>query len=240
MSTVRIHSLETLGTLDGPGLRTVVFLQGCHLRCRFCHNPDSWAPDGGTATDIEQLVARLKRMKPYFGAQGGVTFSGGDPLCQPQALAEILQRCRHEHIHTAIDTSGAFWNDDIQNVAAMADMLLLDLKGTTRETFRQHTGCDAFHQLRRILDYLKTSRQPAWLRMVVAQNLNASDDDLQALLPLLQDVPFQRFDILPYHRGAQEKYRALHLPFDESIIPPDDALIHKITRFIQQHFPLTT
>ena len=232
MRPLQLHSLETLDALDGPGLRTVVFLQGCRLRCRFCHNPDSWDPHAGTPSDTDAIMARLRRMKPYFRQGGGVTFSGGDPLCQPEPLEELLDRCRDEGIHTAIDTSGAFWSERLQHIAAKASMLLLDIKGTSPETFRQTTGLDAFHHLLQILDYLRQSRQPTWLRMVVAENLNASPDELEALVELLRDVPFQRFDVLPYHQGARDKYAALGLPFDDSLLPPSDTLLQTVRQFI--------
>ena len=106
MATGHIHSIESMGLVDGPGIRTVVFLQGCSLRCRFCHNPDTWDFEGGEIMEPAQLVQKIRRFKPYFKETGGVTFSGGEPLMQPDFLSETLKLCRQEGVHTCIDTAG--------------------------------------------------------------------------------------------------------------------------------------
>ena len=106
MISGKIHSWESMGLVDGPGIRTVVFLQGCRLRCLYCHNPDTWAKEGGTLETVDEVMARLRRFRPYYGTEGGVTFSGGEPLLQREFLTEILSRCRQEGIHTCLDTAG--------------------------------------------------------------------------------------------------------------------------------------
>ncbi|MEN6304363.1 MAG: 4Fe-4S cluster-binding domain-containing protein, partial [Armatimonadia bacterium] len=135
----QIHSIETLGALDGPGLRTVVFFQGCPLRCAYCHNPDTWAAQG-TEMTADEIIARVQRSRPYFGRNGGVTLSGGEPLAQPQFAAELLRRCRDLGIHTAVDTSGACLNDAVKEALQHADLVILDLKHTEPDAYNALTG----------------------------------------------------------------------------------------------------
>lgn len=138
----RIHSMESMGLVDGPGIRTVVFLQGCHLRCRYCHNPDTWSEkdSGNLLLSPEDLLSRLLRFKPYFGNSGGVTFSGGEPLLQSEFLRKVLPMCREAGIHTCPDTAGC-GNGDYAEILANTDLLLYDVKHYTNEGYRTVTGC---------------------------------------------------------------------------------------------------
>ena len=135
-----VHSLETFGSVDGPGVRFVVFLQGCALRCRYCHNPDTWPAAGGTPILPQQLVEKLLRYKPYYGAQGGVTFSGGEPLLQPDFLCECLRLCRQAGIHTCLDTAGAGFGS-YDGILRWTDLVLFDAKHEEPGGYRRVTGC---------------------------------------------------------------------------------------------------
>ena len=135
--TGKIHSIETLGALDGPGLRTVVFLQGCPLRCIYCHNPDTWEAKGGEKITSGQLVEKIKRFKPYFKESGGVTLSGGEPLLQGDFCEDVAIRCKQENISTAIDTSGFIPH---KKAVDAADLIILDIKHTNPGQYKQLTG----------------------------------------------------------------------------------------------------
>ncbi len=135
-----IHSMESMGLVDGPGIRTVVFMQGCTLRCQFCHNPDTWGMDGGSPITVAQLVDKLKRYKTYYQKSGGgVTFSGGEPLMQPQFLEEALKACQAEGIHTCIETAGA-GPENPAAILAHTDLVILDLKHHDPQGFKALTG----------------------------------------------------------------------------------------------------
>lgn len=138
-----IHSLESMGLVDGPGIRTVVFLQGCALRCRYCHNPDTWAMENPAAErwTPEELLGRLERFRPYYGAEGGVTFSGGEPLLQPEFLLESLKLCRRAGIRTCLDTAGCGLGE-YREILDYTDLVLLDVKHYTPQGYRQITGRD--------------------------------------------------------------------------------------------------
>ena len=135
----RIHSIESMGLVDGPGIRVVVFFQGCALRCKYCHNPDTWAPNLGDEYTAEELVSKIKRFKPYFERSGGgVTFSGGDPLKQPEFLLEVLKLCKEEGISTCLDTAG-YGLGDYDEILKYTDLVLYDVKDITREGYKNVT-----------------------------------------------------------------------------------------------------
>ena len=139
MISGKIHSWESMGLVDGPGIRTVVFLQGCRLRCLYCHNPDTWAKEGTRDLVFDEVMARLRRFRPYYGTEGGVTFSGGEPLLQREFLTEILSRCRQEGIHTCLDTAGC-GAGGYEEILKNTDLVLFDIKHYTEEGYRRITG----------------------------------------------------------------------------------------------------
>ena len=142
MVTGRIHSFQSLGTADGPGVRAVVFMQGCPLRCVCCHNPDTWDFNGGTEYTAQEIFAKIKRLENYFGTDGGVTVSGGEPLMQPNFIIELFKLCKINGINTAIDTSGCILNDKIKELLELTDTVLLDYKYVTDELYKENVGCD--------------------------------------------------------------------------------------------------
>lgn len=218
----RIHSFESFGALDGPGLRLVVFLQGCPLRCLYCHNPDTWEFAGGTSMTVAEVMARVERQRPYFQRGGGVTFSGGEPLAQPDFLQALLRSCIERGIHTAVDTGGGVWQPQrTPTLLALADLIILDIKAASPAAWARVTGNDGFAGLEQMLGWLRQTRRPAWIRQVVAVGLNDSPDAAQQLRDLLDGVNVERLELLPCHQLGREKWRRLGLCYGgESLLPP--------------------
>ena len=223
--TLRLHSYESFGAVDGPGIRLVVFLQGCPLRCLFCHNPDTWDPKGGREVTIEEIVQRAKRMRPYLGNEGGVTFSGGEPLLQAPALLHAIHALHQEGFHVAVDTSGAIDTPETRAVLDAADLILLDVKSPTPARFKEVTGLDMAPTCR-IFDYLRTTQKPIWIRQVVAHGLNETADEKAATKTFIEGLNVQRIDRLPYHELGLHKYESLGIPYRGSHLskPSDEEL----------------
>ena len=216
--TGRMHSLESMGLVDGPGVRAVVFLQGCPLRCRYCHNPDTQAVTGGTEITAEELTRRLLRFRPYFAGGGGVTFSGGEPLMQPEFLAEMLRRLQENGIHTCLDTAGAGCGD-YEAILAHTDLVLFDVKHEDPDGYQALTGGD-IRQPRAFVDAVGRADVPMWVRHVVVPGVTDSPEMHKALgefLATLSNV--KALDVLPYHTMGEAKYKALGIPYPLAGVP---------------------
>ena len=209
----RVSSLQSLGTVDGPGLRYVIFLQGCPLRCVYCHNPETWDPAGGAEYAPEELVEKVLRCRAYFGEQGGVTVSGGEPLLQAPFVAELFRQLKEAGIHTALDTSGA---GDLQQAAQVldwTDLVLLDLKFPDEAGYRRYCR-GSWAQTQAFAALAGEKRVPLWVRHVVVPGLNDSLEDLRAIKAQAESLPgFQKLEWLPFHNMCLEKYQQLGLPF---------------------------
>jgi pyruvate formate lyase activating enzyme len=209
MSNCRIHSIETLGGVDGPGVRCVIFFQGCPLRCLYCQNPDSQSVEGGREMALAELMRSIERTRPYFGPEGGVTLSGGEPLAQPEAVAELLKACQAKGIHTAIDTSGVCATVPALEAARLADLLLLDIKHPDSEKCRALTGSGLDGPLK-LLQQAEEQHQAVWIRHVVVPGWSDTLEVMDALADLLTPYTcIQRVELLPYHTMAAEKYQSL-------------------------------
>ncbi|HAU36523.1 MAG TPA: pyruvate formate lyase-activating protein [Phycisphaerales bacterium] len=224
--TGRVHSIETLGALDGPGLRVVVFLQGCPLRCLYCHNPDTWSGRGGQEWDATAVVDRVLRSRPYFTQGGGVTLSGGEPLVQARFAAEILRRCREAEIHTALDTAGAALTPDVRRALDFADLVLLDVKHADAARHRALTSGKLATTLA-FLRHVDDSGIDLWVRQVIVPGWNDSPDDLRRLAGVLHPLrTLRKIELLPYHAMARAKYAAMDLACPlEGLAPPDEAMM---------------
>lgn len=223
-----VHSLESMGLVDGPGLRTVVFLQGCSLRCRYCHNPDTWVAENPAAEHLTptELLRRLERFRPYYGEQGGVTFSGGEPLLQPDFLVESLKLCRRAGIHTCLDTAGGGFGD-YGEILKYTDLVLLDVKHYTPQGYRQVTGGDMEPYLR-FVEAVGRAEVPLWVRHVVVPGLTDGAEHLEGLGEYLRTLPrVERVELLPYHTLGVHKYAALGLPYPlEGVLPMEEAALN--------------
>lgn len=221
-----VHSLESMGLVDGPGIRTVVFLQGCALRCQYCHNPDTWTLESRAVEHItpRQLLKRLERFRPYYGTEGGVTFSGGEPLLQPEFLAESLALCRQAGIHTCLDTAGCGLGN-YGEILNNTDLVLLDVKHYTPEGFFQVTGSsmEAFLQF---VEAVRAAAVPLWVRHVVVPGLTDNPEHLEGLKAYCSTLPrVERVELLPYHTLGAHKYKALGIPNLLDGVPPMDEIV---------------
>ena len=208
-----IHSIQTMGTLDGPGVRFVVFTQGCNLRCGCCHNPDTWECRGGTQYDADELAERAMRYREYFGKLGGVTVSGGEPLLQAAFVKAFFEACHQKGINTCLDTSGSILTDEVKALLSVTDRVLLDIKYPTDEQYRAHVGCDMDTPLA-FLAYLNERGIPTTLRQVIIPTLNDNEQNVAFLKALVATHPcIDTVELLPFKKICTVKYEQMGLPF---------------------------
>lgn len=218
--TGRIHSFESFGTVDGPGIRFVVFLQGCPLRCQYCHNPDTWNVHAGETYTPQQVVERVVRYKNYFGEQGGVTVSGGEPLLQIDFVIELFTLLKKQGIHTCIDTSGITFNQQSEESVAkhkqllsVTDLFMLDIKHIDDEACKTLTGHSNAHTLA-FAKFLSDNGARMWIRQVLVPGLTDDENSLQrtrAFIDTLQTV--DKVEVLPYHTMGVVKYKNLGMDY---------------------------
>lgn len=217
--TGKVHSIQTLGTLDGPGVRFVVFLQGCNLRCRCCHNPDTHSLDGGKPYTPEEIAAEVLRYREYFGAEGGITLSGGEPLLQAEFAREVFSLCRKEGINTCLDTSGSIINDSVIALLGECDRVLLDYKYVTDGLYRENVGC-SIEVVKRFLEFLQEKNIPTTLRQVIIPTKNDDIESIRALNEVAKNHPcVDKIELLPFRKICQVKYDNLGIEFPFSHIP---------------------
>lgn len=214
-----VHSLQSLGTVDGPGVRSVVFLSGCPLRCVYCHNPDTWAREESQLTDVASLAARLVRFYSFI-KKGGVTFSGGEPLLQAEFVTEVTKLLQKEGLHVAVDTCGAPLTPAAERLMEAADLFLLDIKMTTEEDYKRYTG-GSLAQTLMFLDRLEELQKDIWIRHVVVPGINDSEEDILRLADLIKGYScIKKVELLPFKNLCLEKYKALNIPFPLEGTPP--------------------
>ncbi len=223
----RIHSLESFGTVDGPGIRFVVFLQGCPLRCRFCHNPDTWEVHKGTEYTPDQLYEEIIKYKSYMDfSRGGVTFTGGEPLLQAEFILEVVKKLKGQGISVAIDTSGFIWNEAVQEVLRYTDLVLLDIKNYDPIVYKEVTGVPLDPTLR-LLNYLRENKIETWIRYVLVPGLTDNLDSVRKLSDHLDLYPnVSRIELLPFHKMGEYKWKEMGLSYTLSDTKePDKALV---------------
>lgn len=205
--TGSIDSIETLGLVDGPGIRCVVFLNGCRLRCKYCHNPEMWYKKEDNYT-VDELVNKLLRFKPYFKDKGGVTFSGGEPLLQSEFLIEVMKKLKNENIHICLDTAGV-GNHNYEEIVSLTDLILLDIKHTSSEGFKSLTGGN-IEDSEEFIKEVNKQNKPVWIRQVIVPGIMDNDDYLNSLNEYLKKINYiERIDFLPYHKMGEDKYKKL-------------------------------
>lgn len=206
---IKVHSYESMGTYDGPGLRLVVFLQGCPFRCLYCANPDTIPFDGGTDTEPEEIVAKAVNQKPFFGRKGGITFSGGEPTAQAAGLVPLFRRLKEECINICLDTNGGIWNSHVEELLGLTDLVLLDCKQINPQRHESLTGRSNTQTLK-TAEWLEANRRPFWLRYVLVPGISDFEEDIRALGEHFKDFRMlKRVEILPYHTLGIHKYESL-------------------------------
>lgn len=222
-----IHSTESFGAADGPGVRFIVFMQGCHMRCRYCHNPDTWKMDGVDEVTADEILKRALRFKPYWGKDGGITISGGEPLLQIDFVIELFKKAKELGINTCIDTAGnPFTKEEpffskFEELMKYTDLLLLDLKEINPTRHKDLTGFDNSNIIE-MAKYLSEINKPVWIRHVLVPEHSDFDEDLDALGDFIDTLSnVDRVEILPYHTLGKFKWENLGIPYTlESISPP--------------------
>ena len=217
--TGRIHSFESFGTVDGPGIRFVIFLQGCPLRCQYCHNPDTWG-EGGKEYTTEEVVAQALRYKNYFGADGGVTVTGGEPLVQIDFVIELFTLLKAKGLHTCVDTSGITFNEHSQSsvdkhkqLAAVTDLFMLDIKHIDDEACKKLTGKSNINTLA-FAKALSEWQKPMWIRQVLVPGITDSNESLQRTRAFIDSLAtVERVEVLPYHTLGVVKYEKLGMEY---------------------------
>ena len=207
---LKVHSYESLGTFDGPGLRLVVFLQGCNFRCLYCANPDTIDPKGESKeTDIEEIVRQAVSEKAFFGKKGGVTFSGGEPTFQAKALVPLVKRLHEQGIHVCLDTNGSIWNSDVEELLSIVDLVMLDVKQVNPERHKTLTE-RSNEQTLKTAHWLEENGKPFWLRYVLVPGISSFEEDIRMLGEHFKNYKMlQRVEILPYHTLGVHKYETL-------------------------------
>lgn len=222
-----IHSYESFGAVDGPGVRFVVFFQGCPLRCLYCHNPDTWEMKRGRLIEASAVLNEILQYRSFI-KDGGVTLSGGEPLLQPDFCAELLSLCKRAGLHTAVDTSGAVPLSHCRKAVDLADLLLLDIKDIDPEDCIKLTGQDNRSALH-LLSYCEETGKPVWIRHVLVPGLTADDRKLARLAQALK--PFsciQKVELHPFHKMGEYKWGQIGAPYTLTDTPPlaEDELNH--------------
>lgn len=206
---VNVHSYESMGTFDGPGLRLVVFLQGCPFRCLYCANPDTIDGKGGTVTETAEIRDMAVSQKPFFGKKGGITFSGGEPSLQAKALIPLCKDLKEAGIHICLDTNGGVWNQHVEELLNLTDLVLLDIKEFQAERHEALTG-KSNEQTLQTAAWLEDNHRPFWLRYVLVPGYSDFEEDIRAMGEHFKSYQqIQRVEILPYHRLGVHKYKAM-------------------------------
>lgn len=218
-----IHSTESFGTVDGPGIRFVVFFQGCPIRCQYCHNPDTWEFGKGREVTVNELMTEYDTCKEFLKS-GGITATGGEPLSQPDFLLELFKEAKSKGIHTCLDTSGAVYNpnntEKIDEILKYTDLVMLDIKHIDSDFHKSLTGVGNENILL-FAEHLRDINIPVWIRRVVVPNLTDDEQELFRLGEFLSTLTnLKALDVLPYHDMAKEKYKKLGIEYPLPYTPP--------------------
>lgn len=214
-----IHSKESFGTVDGPGIRYVLFMQGCPLRCIYCHNPDTWQIDGGTPVTVDEVITEFNKNRAFY-KNGGITVTGGEPLLQTDFLIELFKRAREESIHTCIDTSGIVFNSDneeftrkLDTLLDYTDLVLLDIKHINGVKHKEITGAENNNVLS-FAKHLEEKKVPLWVRHIIIEGYTDKPEDLIALGEFIGRLKnLKALDVLPYHTMGVSKYKELGIAY---------------------------
>lgn len=227
---VKIHSIETMGALDGPGIRTVIFFQGCPMRCIYCHNADTFNVSGGQEKTVNELLDFCKRYKNFYGDNGGVTLSGGEPLLQSKATIELLKQLKENDINTALDTAGSLFCSEALD---LADLTILDIKHSNAQSFSKITKYDSTNTFK-TLKYLQENKKRFWVRQVIVMGLTDSIEQVRSLKALAFGA--EKIELLPYHSMGADKWKKAGLKYElENSIPPSNELMQKLNAVLTEN-----
>lgn len=221
----KVHSIESFGAVDGPGIRFVLFLQGCHLQCKYCHNRDTWDINGGSYKSLDAIFEKIMRYKNYIYPNGGVTVTGGEPLLQVKFLIELFPKLKDKGIHTCIDTSGmTSLTDDIKKVLSLTDLVLLDIKHINDEKCKNLVGRSNKLELA-FARYLSDNNIPMWIRQVLIPGYTDSEEDLLQLKDFISSLKsVEKVELLPYHDMGKYKWKKLGLKYElDDVRPANDS-----------------
>ncbi len=220
--TGKIHSVESFGTVDGPGIRYVVFMQGCPMRCLYCHNPDTWEIGKGKEITVEEILSENNKYREFY-AKGGITVTGGEPLMQVDFLIELFKACKQQNIHTCIDTSGITFNPQntkkINTLMSYTDLVMLDIKHINDEEHKKLTG-QSNKNILQFAKYLEKLNKPIWVRHIIVEGITDKSEDLIELgrfIGGLKDLA--DLDVLPYHTMGVNKYKELGIEYPLEGLP---------------------
>ncbi len=231
-----IHSIESLGTQDGPGIRYVIFTQGCPLRCKYCHNPDTWCMQDGQQVEVEELIDKILRCKTYIdSSDGGVTISGGEPTMQLEFIKELLKRCQKEGIHTAIDTSGYMDTERFQELLPYIDLVLLDIKHIDDSEHQKLTGVSNQKTLN-MVEFLEENHQEYWVRHVVVPEINDNTKYIKRLAEFLKPLDYlSKVELISYHELGVYKWKEIGLEYElEDIQIPSNKKMKDIQKIFDR------
>ncbi|MBE6035524.1 MAG: pyruvate formate lyase-activating protein [Clostridiales bacterium] len=230
----RLHSFETFGAVDGPGIRTVVFLQGCPARCSYCHNPDTWDLHGGNEIETKQIVDRAKRGMSYYGEKGGVTFSGGEPLLQGEFLIQTMGALKKVGINSIIDTSGTYIDEFTEKVIEECQMVLLDVKHTDPEKFWELTGKKQ-ETLLKLIELINKHEKHVWVRQVIVPGINDKEANIKALNEFIKKIKHvDKVELLGYHNLGIEKYERLGMKYRlKDVEPMDRSKLNELSALVK-------
>ena len=236
-----VHSIETFGSVDGPGIRFVVFMQGCRLRCAFCHNPDTWNIGGGTPYTAQELIDQAVDYQAYWGDEGGITISGGEPLLQIDFILELFKLAKEKGVHTAIDSCGGpFTREEpfysvYDELMQYTDLVLMDIKHINNEFHKKYTMAENTNILEMARD-LADRNIPMWIRHVLVPEHSDFDEDLKSLSSFIQSLgsAVKNVEVLPYHKLGVYKYKELGIPYRlEGIEPPTKDRVENANRILK-------
>lgn len=210
----KLHSFESCGTVDGPGIRFIVFTQGCPLRCKYCHNPDTWKmKDAKYERTTDFVMNEILKYRGFFANNGGVTVTGGEPLMQPDFVEELFMKCKKEGIHTALDTSGYIFDERVKEVLKYTDLVLLDIKCMNSNEYKELTGVDLDPTLK-FAKYLSDIGKPMWIRHVLVPGITDRDEYLENLADFVKELKsVEKVEILPFHKMGEFKWKELGLEY---------------------------
>lgn len=235
----KIHSIETCGTVDGPGIRFVIFMQGCPLRCQYCHNPDTWNINGGQPYTVNELFNEIIKYKSYMRfSNGGVTVTGGEPLLQADFITELFKKCKANGIHTAVDTSGYVFNNQVKELLALTDLVILDIKNYDEEQYKFITGVNLAPTLS-FLEYLHTMSKKAWIRYVLVPGLTDNLSTIKELAIHLSDKDnIERIEVLPFHKMGEYKWETLEIDYKlKKTSEPSPELVEQVINIFSEFNP---